>query len=109
MPVRSMTSCTAPWRAPPSEVKSFWYSIRTTAVRLGSRGTTTSFRWWASQRELREPLGEDESRGRLDEREVREGLREVPEVAARGGVELLGVQPERRGLAQQPLHEVARR
>src|SRR6478609_8383631 len=34
--VRSITSETAPWSAPPSDVKSFWYSIRTTAVVLGS-------------------------------------------------------------------------
>src|SRR3954467_9606537 len=39
MPVLSITSWTAPWRAPPSEVKSFWYSIRTTAVCWGSTGT----------------------------------------------------------------------
>src|SRR6478752_1810384 len=34
--VRSITSETAPWSTPPSDVKSFWYSIRTTAVVLGS-------------------------------------------------------------------------
>src|SRR5512132_2470128 len=39
MPVLSITSWTAPCRAPPSEVKSFWYSIRTTAVRFGSNDT----------------------------------------------------------------------
>src|SRR5689334_23005362 len=38
MPVRSITSWTAPCSAPPSEVKSFWYSIRTTAVFFGSTG-----------------------------------------------------------------------
>src|SRR5690349_9827074 len=31
-----MTSLTAPCRVPPSEVKSFWYSMSTTAVRVGS-------------------------------------------------------------------------
>src|SRR5204863_2934801 len=31
-----MTSRTASCRTPPSDVKSFWYSIRMTAVRLGS-------------------------------------------------------------------------
>src|SRR5215213_9271767 len=36
MPVESITSATASCRAPPAEVKSFWYSIRTTAVVLGS-------------------------------------------------------------------------
>src|SRR4051795_2779514 len=40
MPVLSITSRTASCSAPPSEVKSFWYSIRTTAVRVGSNGTT---------------------------------------------------------------------
>jgi hypothetical protein len=29
-------------QTPPSEAKSFWYSIRTTAVRFGSNGTTAS-------------------------------------------------------------------
>ena len=38
MPVLSITPWTAPWSTPPSEVKSFWYSIRTTAVRFGSNG-----------------------------------------------------------------------
>ena len=46
--------------------------------------------------------------GGLDQGEVREGLREVPEVAAGVDLELLGVQAERRGDAQQPLHQVAR-
>ena len=46
--------------------------------------------------------------GGLDQREVRERLREVAQVAAGVGVELLGVQPERRGDAQQALHQVAR-
>jgi hypothetical protein len=38
IPVLSITPLTASWRTPPSEVKSFWYSIRTTAVRFGSNG-----------------------------------------------------------------------
>jgi hypothetical protein len=42
MPVFSITSWTAPCRAPPSEVKSFWYSIRTTAVCFGSTGMAAS-------------------------------------------------------------------
>ena len=45
--------------------------------------------------------------GGLDQREVREGLREVAEVPAGVGVELLGVEAERRGDAQQALHQVA--
>src|SRR3954465_5633577 len=44
MPVFSMTSSTAPCSAPPSEVKSFWNSISTTAVVFGSTGTGGSFR-----------------------------------------------------------------
>ena len=54
-----------------------------------------------------DPLGQDDPRGRLDQREVREGLREVAQVAARAGVELLGVEAERRRDAEQPLHQVA--
>ena len=44
MSVLSMTSSTAPWSTPPSEVKSFWYSMRTTAVLDGSMGMASS--WW---------------------------------------------------------------
>ena len=58
---------------------------------------------------LGEELGEDDPAGGLDEREVRERLREVAEVEPGADVELLGVQPERRGDAQQPLEEVASR
>ena len=36
IPVLSMTGSTAPCRAPPSDVKSFWYSMSTTAVLDGS-------------------------------------------------------------------------
>ena len=53
-------------------------------------------------------LGDDDPGGGLDQREVRERLREVAQVPARVGVELLGVEPERRRDAQQPLHQVAR-
>ena len=53
-------------------------------------------------------LGDDDPRRGLDQREVRERLREVAEVPAGVGVELLGVEPERRGDPQQPLHQVAR-
>ena len=47
-------------------------------------------------------------RRRLDQRQVREGLREVAEVPARVGVELLRIEAERRGHAQEPLHQVTR-
>ena len=43
----------------------------------------------------------------LDQREVGEGLGEVPQVAAGAGVELLGVEAERGGDAEQPVHQVA--
>src|ERR1019366_10187956 len=36
MPVFSITASTAPCSTPPSDVKSFWYSMRTTAVLAGS-------------------------------------------------------------------------
>jgi hypothetical protein len=38
MSVLSITVSTAPWSTPPSEVKSFWYSMSTTAVLAGSIG-----------------------------------------------------------------------
>ncbi len=53
-------------------------------------------------------LGDDDPGGGLDQREVRERLREVAQVPAGVGVELLGVEPERRRDAQQALHQVAR-
>src|SRR5205809_1115319 len=55
----------------------------------------------------RESLGDDDPARRLDQREVGKRLREVPEMAARAGVELLGVEPKRRGDAQELLHQVA--
>src|SRR4051794_14846149 len=56
---------------------------------------------------LIQPFGHDDPRRRLDQGEVREGLREVAEVPAGVDVELLGEEPQRRGDAQQPLHQVA--
>ena len=53
-------------------------------------------------------LGEDDPRSRLDQREMRERLREVAQVTAGLDVELLGEEAERRRHAQQPLHQVAR-
>jgi hypothetical protein len=43
---------------------------------------------------------------RVDQRQVREGLGEVAEVAAGGGVELLGVELERGAERQQALAEL---
>lgn len=37
IPVFAITPATAPLSTPPSLVKSFWYSIRTSAVFAGSR------------------------------------------------------------------------
>src|SRR5215208_7197058 len=50
---------------------------------------------------------DDQASRRLDQREVREGLREVPEVPPGGCIELLRVEAERRRDAQQTLHQVA--
>src|SRR4051812_16878965 len=58
--------------------------------------------------ELREALGDDDPPRCLDQCEVREGLREVAQMAAGAGVELLCVEAERRRGAEQPLHQVAR-
>jgi len=44
MSVDSMTSATAPCSAPPSDVKSFWNSTRTTAVLFGSMAVLLSVR-----------------------------------------------------------------
>src|SRR4029079_1219655 len=57
---------------------------------------------------LRQHFGDDDARRRLDEGEVRERLREVAQVPARRGVELLGVKAERRRDSEQALHQVAR-
>src|ERR1041385_9108039 len=57
--------------------------------------------------DLGEALGDDSPPCGRDQRQVGEGLREVAEVAARGGVELLGVEAERRGDAQELFHQIA--
>src|SRR5689334_24131987 len=57
--------------------------------------------------ELGEPLADDDPRGRVDQGEVRERLGEVAQVPPGRRVELLGVQPQRRGHPQQPVHQVA--
>src|SRR5947207_2761939 len=44
----------------------------------------------------------------VDEREVRERVREVAQVAAADRVEVLGVEPERARVRQQPLAQRAR-
>ena len=49
----------------------------------------------------------DDVHHRVDERQVREGLREVAEVPAGGRIELLGVELERRAERQQALAELA--
>ena len=54
-----------------------------------------------------EELGNDDSCGGFHQCEVGEGLREVAEVPAGAGVELLRVEPERRADAEEPLHQVA--
>src|SRR5689334_21946563 len=46
MSVLSITSETASCNAPPSEVKSFWYSMSTTAVVFGSIAMCPSFCRW---------------------------------------------------------------
>jgi uncharacterized protein YbbK (DUF523 family) len=52
-------------------------------------------------------LCDDESRGGLDQCEVREGLREVPELSAGLGVELLRVQPERGCGLHEAFHQMS--
>src|SRR3954465_14197465 len=53
-------------------------------------------------------VGADDVHDGVDEREGGERLREVAEVAARVRVDLLGEQPERRRVGQQPLAHRAR-
>src|SRR4051794_14075692 len=57
---------------------------------------------------VRRLVGVDDVHQRVDEREVREGLREVAEVAARPPVDLLRVEAERAGVAEQLLAQLAR-
>jgi hypothetical protein len=52
-------------------------------------------------------LCEDDSRGSLDQCEVRKGLRKVPEVSAGLGVELLRIQPERGCGLHEAVHQVS--
>src|SRR4029079_10071230 len=58
--------------------------------------------------QLIEDFRQHDSRGRFDEREVRERLRAVAEVPARVDVELLGVEPEGRRDLEEAFEEVAR-
>ena len=83
-------------------------AIAVTAMRIAR---CSSFPGSASESASRfgEALGDDEPRGGLDEGEVREGLREVAEVAGGLRVVLLREQPERRGRRYDALHEGARR
>src|SRR3954468_22859345 len=82
-------------------------ATRTIPARSGACLGSLITRTPRSSSQLVQALGDDDRRGRLDKREMREGLWEVAEVPAGVGVELLGVQTERRGHAQQPLHQVA--
>ena len=52
-------------------------------------------------------VGPDHVHDRVDQRQVRERLREVPEVAAARRLDLLGVEAERAGERQQPLAQLA--
>ena len=84
----------------------------TSAIAPGSHFETSairsSFRSEELIRKLLDALGEDDPPGGLDQREVGEGLGEVAQVPAGARVELLGVQTERRGDAQELFHQVAR-
>src|SRR4051794_23940710 len=60
-----------------------------------------------SATQLAEPLRQDDPGRGLEQREVGERLGEVAQVPAGGRIELLGVEAERRGDAEQPLHQVA--
>ena len=53
-------------------------------------------------------VGADDVHDRVDERQVRERLREVAQVAAGARVDLLGEQAERAGVAEQLLAQLAR-
>jgi hypothetical protein len=61
----------------------------------------------SSARDFGQALGNDDARGSLDEGEVREGLREVAEVAAGFDVVLLGVQSKRGCHLREPLYQVS--
>ena len=57
-------------------------------------------------RELLHTFGRDDAGGGLDEREVGECLREVPQMPAGVDVELLGEEPERRSNSKQSFHQI---
>src|SRR5215211_9184813 len=59
-------------------------------------------------RQARAALGLYHVEQRVDHRQVRERVREVSQVAAGVGVQVLGVQPERAGVGQQALAQLAR-
>src|SRR5450755_4531182 len=65
-----MTSATAPCKTPPSEVKSFWYSIRTTAVDFGSTDIARSYSPDTVNGQLDANPGSDLKQGRHRRRRV---------------------------------------
>src|SRR5215208_2970596 len=97
-----------------AEIDTFISEVSTTstniaiASRSGSLGDVGAIARRPSAAVLVQTLRQDDPGGSLEQREVREGLREVAQMPAGRGVELLRVEPERRGDPQQTLHQVAR-
>src|SRR5438445_3971262 len=84
---------------------------RTSYVRPGSALRLGQLRLRRRQRLDRfdsPSLGVDEVHHGVDEREVRERLREVAEMTAVGGVDLLAVQAQRAGIRKELLAQPAR-
>ena len=88
-----------------------WATVVPPGPRGRQSGMCRIISWWCGIRPPPGPLGSffgfDELGDGLDEGQVGEGLRVVPEVLAAGGVDLLGVEVERAGEGQQLLAQVA--
>ena len=107
----------APYRvtcAPPARTATTWRPrcsrARPTDLLGDAELLSGSFRPGSLEEEVlgedwHRPLVADHVGDRVDQRQVGEGLREVAEVAAGGGVELLGVEAERAAVLEQALAE----
>src|SRR4051794_7510910 len=105
--VEFMTSATAPLSAPPSEVKSFWYSISTSAVVFGSMAMTAPWRT-AVDRTL--VVDGDHRQGHRGsgtgpQHELVDGRRERPEGTAAVGDRVLLLVAHLRGRALVPVRD----
>mmetsp|Transcript_7936 Transcript_7936/g.27865 ORF Transcript_7936/g.27865 Transcript_7936/m.27865 type:complete len:258 (+) Transcript_7936:1115-1888(+) len=98
MPVSAMTPLTASWSLPPSAANSFWYSMKTTAVFLGSTAAPPLASEGLKVRPDEAAEARGEAGGRRRRAEGRDGgVRRAEAMAARTGGEREGAAGRRTG------------